>query len=371
MCSLGRRGCECQSPYSKRDRRQVETYPVGPTRSDDSARRAGRRPRRSRSVVMSANGSPSTRSRSASSPGASRPLRSREPAGVGAERGAEARTSAVETPPLGELDQRLGQDAVTLAGVDPGIRAGHDPDTRRDAAGQRSWPGPRASTPVLRIISSTAAGATAPGAKPSVGQTTTPESTRAATTSSSTSTPVSVKNEQCSMASTPAARAFRMRVEGMRVGGHRQADVVGLGDDSGQLVGRELRLAHVASGVLAPPLAMIFTTSAPRAARSRTAARSAATPGLAAHVPAVPPGMVIGGPLPTTVGSAASRPLPSRHSITAQRRSPRSRTVVTPAASWALSDALDHGSQLVVGEVREAIQRAERRCRRTDARGRR
>jgi hypothetical protein len=46
-----------------------------------------------------------------------------------------------------------------------------------------------------------------------------------------------------------------------------------------------------------------------------------------------PFGLVIGGPLPITVGSAAVRRLRSRHSITAQRRSPRSRTVVTPAAS--------------------------------------
>ena len=55
--------------------------------------------------------------------------------------------------------------------------------------------------------------------------------------------------------------------------------------------------------VMAPPLAMILMMSAPRSARSRTAARS--SPGRPASPPMYqqwPPGVVIGGPDATIAG---------------------------------------------------------------------
>jgi len=92
-------------------------------------------------------------------------------------------------------------------------------------------------------------------------------------------------------------------------------------------------------GVLMPPLAMIFTMSTPRSARCCTARHNSSTP--RAWPPMFqqcPPGLVIGGPEAGTVGIPVSSRLRSRQSITAQLRSPRSRTVVTPEARWARSE---------------------------------
>ena len=91
-------------------------------------------------------------------------------------------------------------------------------------------------------------------------------------------------------------------------------------------------------GVPCPPVAMIFTTSQPRSARSMIAARSSSRP---SHSPfryqQCPPGGVIGGPEHRIVGSASSL----RRSSVTKLRSPRSRRVVTPPvrARWAFARA--------------------------------
>ena len=89
-------------------------------------------------------------------------------------------------------------------------------------------------------------------------------------------------------------------------------------------------------GVMVPPLAITFTTSTRRSARSRTAARSASSPATSPPIiQQCPPTEVMGGPEATMCGPW-SAPARSRRSTTAQRSSPRSRTVVTPEAScWA------------------------------------
>jgi hypothetical protein len=88
--------------------------------------------------------------------------------------------------------------------------------------------------------------------------------------------------------------------------------------------------------VISPPLVITLTTSTPWATRSRTARRNPSRPLHSPPMPAqCPSRLVIGGPEATTV-----RPVrcPRCRSATAHRASPRSRTVVTPAASWAASD---------------------------------
>ena len=58
--------------------------------------------------------------------------------------------------------------------------------------------------------------------------------------------------------------------------------------------------------VIAPPLVMIFTTAAPRSARSRTAARSSSIPDVSPPMDQQWPFVVVsGGPAATIVGASA------------------------------------------------------------------
>jgi hypothetical protein len=92
------------------------------------------------------------------------------------------------------------------------------------------------------------------------------------------------------------------------------------------------QLSTSVPGVVLPPLAITLTTSARRSARSRTAARIWVVPATSPPMcQQCPPTLVIGGPDATIVGRPGEAL--SRCSRTAQRRSPRSRTVVTPPAS--------------------------------------
>ena len=110
-------------------------------------------------------------------------------------------------------------------------------------------------------------------------------------------------------------------------------------------------------GVMLPPLAMIFTTSTRRSARSRTAARNASTPATSPPIiQQCPPTDVIGGPDATMCGSPARGA--SRRSTTDQCGSPRSRTVVTPDASWSWSAVVDDLLEVSRRELGKPLERA-------------
>ncbi len=199
---------------------------------------------------------------------------------------------------------------------------------------------------------------TASGALPSVGQTTISRSRSRRIRSSESSTPRAVRQVQCSMPSTPAstacstaARAWACAVTGRP----RPCDSSTTQRSSSRV---NWQAAMSVPGVMFPPLAITFTTSTRRSARSRTAARSASSPATSPPIiQQCPPTEVMGGPEATMCGPwfvpGAVATVHDRPPVVAQvpdRRHARGQLLG--------QRRLDHRVQVVGRELRQTLQGA-------------